>query len=211
MPAIYSGAGLFGLLIIVLLIVCLSGGGGTPDSEEVVQGPPARLKEQQGVTTPGKRPEIPPLNDPDKKPKFELIKVETPSKGAEKDPKLPPEKDLPPEIPHHAPEAKDPPPAKEMVTDPVKVAGPRKDRAQLLPDLPALPPVEFKVFHPAIARMEGVRKSLRLAVTPKQYDDMGKLLAALGKGYHYTQITPQDLYNLTRLTQFDVVFLTCAG
>jgi hypothetical protein len=56
-----------------------------------------------------------------------------------------------------------------------------------------------------------VRRPLRLAVTPPEYDDMGKLLNTLGPGYRYTQIPMDDLLHPNRLSEFDVVFLTCGG
>ncbi|MFH1265431.1 MAG: hypothetical protein ABIK89_06855 [Planctomycetota bacterium] len=57
----------------------------------------------------------------------------------------------------------------------------------------------------------GSPRALRLAVTPPEYDDMGKLLDALGPGYRYTQISFDDLLEAGRLAQYDVVFLTCGG
>lgn len=57
----------------------------------------------------------------------------------------------------------------------------------------------------------GSRGSLRLAVTPPEYDDMGKLLDTLGQGYRYTQISLEDLLHSDRLAEYDVVFLTCGG
>jgi hypothetical protein len=64
---------------------------------------------------------------------------------------------------------------------------------------------DFKVLRP-----QTTRKTLKLAVTPKSYDDMGELLTKLGKGFAYTPILNDDLADLDRLKQFDVVFLTCA-
>src|SRR5262249_22821635 len=58
---------------------------------------------------------------------------------------------------------------------------------------------------------ETAAKPLRLAVTPPQYDDMGRLLQKLGEGYHYTQLRETDLYDLNKLRQFNVVFLTCSS
>jgi len=52
---------------------------------------------------------------------------------------------------------------------------------------------------------------LRLAVTPPEYDDMGKLLDTLGEGYRYTIIDYNDLLVADRLGRYDVVFLTCSG
>lgn len=50
---------------------------------------------------------------------------------------------------------------------------------------------------------------LRIAVTPPEYDDMGKLLDTLGTGYRYTQIEFDDLLDEKRLNRHDVVFVTC--
>jgi|GEM_PF-981662 len=54
-------------------------------------------------------------------------------------------------------------------------------------------------------------RPLRLAVTPPEYDDMGKLLASLGSGYQYTEIRMEDLLDAERLAAYDVVFATCGG
>ena len=59
-------------------------------------------------------------------------------------------------------------------------------------------------------------RPLRLAVTPTQndnlgkWDDMGKLLESLGKGYQYTEYPIRDLTNAKKLADYDVLFLTCA-
>jgi hypothetical protein len=54
-------------------------------------------------------------------------------------------------------------------------------------------------------------RPLRLAVTPKQYDDMGKLLGELGTGYRWESIRYDDLLDPDVLSDYDVVFLTCGG
>jgi hypothetical protein len=54
-------------------------------------------------------------------------------------------------------------------------------------------------------------KPLRLAVTPRQYDDIGKLLSELGKGYQYQDVSLEVLKNPSRAGEFDVVFFTCAS
>ena len=54
-------------------------------------------------------------------------------------------------------------------------------------------------------------RPLRLAVTPPEFDDMGKLLGTLGEGYRHTEIAMDDLLDATRLAKYDVVFLTCSG
>ena len=70
------------------------------------------------------------------------------------------------------------------------------------------------------APIQEVKKSeprpLQIAVTPTQndnlgkWDDMGKLLDSLGKGYRYTEFPLRDLTDAKKLAKYDVVFLTCA-
>ena len=55
------------------------------------------------------------------------------------------------------------------------------------------------------------RTPLRIAVTKPRFDDMGKLLDALGAGYHHTPIPDEDLIKPAGLDRFDVLFLTCGG
>ncbi len=57
----------------------------------------------------------------------------------------------------------------------------------------------------------GRGRPLQLAVTPPEYDDMGKLLTTLGSGYSYTELKWDDLLDVKRLRDYDVVFLTCGG
>jgi hypothetical protein len=78
------------------------------------------------------------------------------------------------------------------------------------------------VVHESEARHRDPNKRLKLAVTPtgefidgftkqlQKWDDMGKLLDELGEGYRHDNITMQDAINLKKLSQYDVVFLTCA-
>jgi hypothetical protein len=75
------------------------------------------------------------------------------------------------------------------------------------PSGPAGPKIEgFKVSRPQKAEA----RPLKLAVTPKVYDDVGSLLEKLGKGFDkYTKITDSDLRNLPVIKDFDVIFLTC--
>jgi hypothetical protein len=56
-----------------------------------------------------------------------------------------------------------------------------------------------------------LERPLKLAVTPVEYDDMGKMLETLGSGYRYTEIKMDDLLDAAKLAPYDVVFLTCAG
>jgi|SRR5271157_342587 len=56
-----------------------------------------------------------------------------------------------------------------------------------------------------------VSKPLTMAVTtPPEFDDMGKLLISLGKGYDtFDTISVENLDDVTRLKKYDVLFLTC--
>jgi hypothetical protein len=56
-----------------------------------------------------------------------------------------------------------------------------------------------------------VQRTLKLAVTKPEFDDMGQLLGQMGEGYSsYTELDWPDLADSTKLGQFDVLFLTCA-
>jgi hypothetical protein len=55
----------------------------------------------------------------------------------------------------------------------------------------------------------GQPRSLQLAVTPPVYDDVGRLLDALGSGYRHKTISFDDLLDPKKLREYDVVFLTC--
>lgn len=50
---------------------------------------------------------------------------------------------------------------------------------------------------------------MRLGVTPRQYDDMGKLLGQLGSGFPHTLVRLEDLEDVSKLVPYDVLFLTC--
>ena len=52
--------------------------------------------------------------------------------------------------------------------------------------------------------------SLKLAVTPFVYDDMATLLRGMGDGYRFAQVSNNDLLSFAALTNYDVLFLTCA-
>jgi hypothetical protein len=54
-------------------------------------------------------------------------------------------------------------------------------------------------------------KKRRIAVTPPQFDDMGKLLTALGEGYRYDDLPMEAFQQPQKLAEYDVIFLTCAG
>ncbi len=65
-------------------------------------------------------------------------------------------------------------------------------------------------------------KRLKLAVTPtgsfkdgftnkvEKWDDMSKLLHELGDGYRHDNLTMEDVIGPRKLSEYDVVFLTCA-
>ena len=53
--------------------------------------------------------------------------------------------------------------------------------------------------------------TLRLAVTPPEFDDMGGLLDTLGHGYQYETASFNDFLEPKGLADHDVIFLTCGG
>ncbi len=57
---------------------------------------------------------------------------------------------------------------------------------------------------PAVMSAENAKKGLRLGVTPKQYDDLGKLL-----GVPFDVLEEADLEAYDLRSRFDVIFLTC--
>lgn len=52
---------------------------------------------------------------------------------------------------------------------------------------------------------------LRLAVTPPEFDDVGRLLDQLGHGYDYDIVPHEAFLQPAGLAPYDVVFLTCGG
>ncbi len=54
-------------------------------------------------------------------------------------------------------------------------------------------------------------RPLRIGVTKPKFDDMGRLLGALGNGYQYTEIEESDIITPLALDPYDVLFLTCNG
>jgi hypothetical protein len=60
--------------------------------------------------------------------------------------------------------------------------------------------------------MRSTGKALRLAVSIPEWDDIGKLLRSLGEGYqNYKELGPAELRSANRLSDYDVLFLTCAS
>jgi hypothetical protein len=91
-----------------------------------------------------------------------------------------------------------PPPAEETPPDEiVKSDGP--------------PPLTIKVIETLTKEKVTKPRSLRLAVSPPKYDNMGQLLDSLGAGYQWDPITEDELRSSKRLAEFDVVFFTCAS
>lgn len=67
---------------------------------------------------------------------------------------------------------------------------------------------------PSVEGEAGATRSdrlLRLALTPPEFDDMGRLLDTFGSGYRYSEISYDDLLDADKLAPYDVVFLTCSG
>lgn len=50
-----------------------------------------------------------------------------------------------------------------------------------------------------------------LAVTPKEWDNIGAVLGELGDGYEYTKIGWTDLGRVGKLKEFEVVFVNCSA
>lgn len=67
------------------------------------------------------------------------------------------------------------------------------------------------LVEPASLDHPGPSGRVRLAVTPPEYDDMGRLLDELGSGYRYHTIAHDDLLDAPRLEPYEVVFVTCSG
>ena len=68
-----------------------------------------------------------------------------------------------------------------------------------------------------VTKIPVATRPLRLAVTESQkdkdgriWDDMGKLLSSLGKGYQFRQFHARELLDGKKMADFDVLFLTCA-
>src|SRR5262249_39729736 len=59
----------------------------------------------------------------------------------------------------------------------------------------------------------GAMKSnnLRLGVSTSGWDNIGQVLERLGAGFQYTTIYQNDIQDMGRLSQFDVIFLNCGG
>ena len=72
-------------------------------------------------------------------------------------------------------------------------------------------PGELKPVEVVQEQAPVLTSSLRLAVTPPEYDDMGRLLDTLGAGYRYANLDVDDLLSAGRLRRSDVVFATCGG
>lgn len=99
---------------------------------------------------------------------------------------------------------KDKPPEKDVKEEePVKVP----DDKNTNPD--GSPKLVVKFIETIHKTEKTVPRVLRLAATKPEYDDMGKMLEQLGKGYHHQILNENDLQELSRLQQFDVLFLTC--
>ena len=67
----------------------------------------------------------------------------------------------------------------------------------------------------AVAESEPAKpvRRLRLGVTPPAggWDNMGGLLDSLGEGYKYQRFPLEDLHEIEKITEYDVIFLTCSG
>ncbi len=71
------------------------------------------------------------------------------------------------------------------------------------------PSVATVIEESELVELEATR--LRLAVTPPEYDDMGRLLDTLGHGYQHETAQFDDLLQAGALKRHEIVFLTCGG
>ena len=74
---------------------------------------------------------------------------------------------------------------------------------------PSAPPVVVEpppVVEPPIEYVP-----LKMAVTEREFDDMGSLLTSLGPGYKYKTEDLDLLLDIERLKKYDTLFLTCGG
>ncbi|HVC95894.1 MAG TPA: hypothetical protein VND64_19545 [Pirellulales bacterium] len=76
-------------------------------------------------------------------------------------------------------------------------------------------PTQLKVVETPPEEPTPPVKTLRLGVTPPPFDhpfdDMGRLLDELGEGYKYAKFPLDDLRDGKKISEYDVIFLTCSG
>src|SRR5262245_29696662 len=82
-------------------------------------------------------------------------------------------------------------------------------------DIKGKPQLNFKVLRAGQTSDPKVPaeppRKMRLAVSPKRFDDLGKLLRQLneeakGAGYGYDELREDDLSSLDKLKNYDVIF-----
>jgi hypothetical protein len=210
-PVVYGGGALLVLLGLGLLVYCFAAGDEIPAEEgpgaPVVQGPSrGGPRTPPPPVAPGAK--APPGKDNEKGPADARPSQE--KHGERAAPPSSPAPGGPPEVPlpKQQPEKGEP----EPVVPPPQEVTPARPTPALVDDQRLTRPLTFKVLRPVLAATRPVaQKRLRLAVTPAHYDNMGELLTGLGEGYKFTQLTQADLYSLKKLSQFDVIFLTCSS
>jgi hypothetical protein len=74
------------------------------------------------------------------------------------------------------------------------------------------PPTVSKVVERTPAPAPAPRP-MRIGVTPArpEFDDMGSLLKSLGEGYRYRAFPLEDLGDLNKISEYNIIFLTCSG
>ena len=72
-------------------------------------------------------------------------------------------------------------------------------------------PVVIDVGEPVEVQPTTTPKILKLGVVPGKFDDIGKLLDTLGKGYSFDVLELRDLESPKKLQEYDVIFIACGS
>jgi hypothetical protein len=72
-------------------------------------------------------------------------------------------------------------------------------------------PVVIEVGEPVEVQPTTTPKILKLGVMPGEFDDIGKLLETLGKGYSFDILNLRDLESPKKLAEYDVIFVACGS
>jgi hypothetical protein len=69
--------------------------------------------------------------------------------------------------------------------------------------------VVIDIGEPVVVHPTTAPKILKLGVIAGKFDDIGKLLDTLGKGYSFDKMDLRDLESAEKLTKYDVIFIAC--
>jgi len=70
-------------------------------------------------------------------------------------------------------------------------------------------PLVINVGEPVEVQPTTTQKTLKLGVMEGKFDDIGKLLETLGKGYAFDVMDLRDLESPKKLAEYDVIFIAC--